>query len=221
MTAEKLHDAIGLLPADLVGETDALRRSVKPKASRSSWRRITAMAACFAVVLLAGMLVRGAMGGKKSASSEITMQNPAAAETFAAMEDNTVDAQEEAKEERSQGVAPADAGHTHAPAAGTEAATGDGIGYCGNTSATVYIDGEDHIIWGSDAIALTDILDNLSYDPDKLCSCPAEYAADTEMDTGYEISLTNYFVRHGGGQADLTETQAETIRQVIENCVAR
>lgn len=48
MTAEKLHDAIGLLPADLIAEADR-RRQGKPRVIR--WKRYAAMAACFALVL--------------------------------------------------------------------------------------------------------------------------------------------------------------------------
>lgn len=47
MTAEKLHDAISLLPADLVAETDKIRQR-KPGVMR--WKRYAAMAASFALV---------------------------------------------------------------------------------------------------------------------------------------------------------------------------
>lgn len=52
MTSEKLHDALNLLPADLVAGTDALR--TKPKKPQVHWQRWAAMAACLAVVLLGG-----------------------------------------------------------------------------------------------------------------------------------------------------------------------
>lgn len=50
MTAEKLHDAISLLPADLIAEADTVRCG-KPK--RIAWKRYAAMAACFALVACA------------------------------------------------------------------------------------------------------------------------------------------------------------------------
>lgn len=48
MTAEKFHDALTLLPADLIAEADQ-KRSGKPR--RIHWKGFTAMAACFALVL--------------------------------------------------------------------------------------------------------------------------------------------------------------------------
>ncbi len=50
MTAEKLHDAIGMLPADLIAEADR-KRCGKPKVI--VWKRYAAMAACFALVACA------------------------------------------------------------------------------------------------------------------------------------------------------------------------
>lgn len=43
----------------------------------------------------------------------------------------------------------------------------------------------------------------------------AEFTADTEMGTGYEINLTEYFVRFEGGQAGLTEAQAQALRDLL------
>ena len=43
MTSEKLHDALNLLPADLVAETDALRTQAKKP--QVHWQRWAAMAA--------------------------------------------------------------------------------------------------------------------------------------------------------------------------------
>lgn len=47
MTAEKLHDAIGMLPADLIAEADR-KRCGNPKVI--VWKRYAALAACFALV---------------------------------------------------------------------------------------------------------------------------------------------------------------------------
>ena len=62
MTPEKLQEAIGLLPSDLVAEADEKRNQL-PK-EKSQWKPIAAMAACFAVVLACGLfLTRMGMGG--------------------------------------------------------------------------------------------------------------------------------------------------------------
>ena len=70
MTSEKLHDALNLLPADLVAETDALRTQAKKP--QVHWQRWAAMAACLAVVLLAGTMFSyffGHMGSSKTAAA--------------------------------------------------------------------------------------------------------------------------------------------------------
>lgn len=48
MTAEQLHDALTLLPADLVAQADK-KRSRRPRGIL--WKRYAAMAACLAVIL--------------------------------------------------------------------------------------------------------------------------------------------------------------------------
>ena len=70
MTSEKFHDALNLLPADLVAETDALRTQAKKP--QVHWQRWAAMAACLAVVLLAGTMFSyffGHMGSSKTAAA--------------------------------------------------------------------------------------------------------------------------------------------------------
>ncbi len=52
MTVENLHDAIGLLPSDLITETDKKRQRKAKKII--PFRRIAAFAACFALVLCCG-----------------------------------------------------------------------------------------------------------------------------------------------------------------------
>lgn len=76
MTAEQLHDAIGLLPADLVAEADSLRQS-RPPRRRSYWKRYAAMAACFALVLGCALTVRLGMTGKMSRSGAVMEAAPA------------------------------------------------------------------------------------------------------------------------------------------------
>lgn len=50
MTAEQLHDAIGLLPGDLLAETDKARMNPRPR-KRVLWKPILVMAACLALIL--------------------------------------------------------------------------------------------------------------------------------------------------------------------------
>lgn len=73
MTAETLHNALTLLPADLIAEADR-KRNRKP--IRIHWQRWAAMAACLAVILSIGLLLRSRLlyGGAKSASAEMSLQ---------------------------------------------------------------------------------------------------------------------------------------------------
>lgn len=108
--------------------------------------------------------------------------------------------------------------HVHQPAAGPQTVEAPVSGYCGNTVTKVTADGEEYAFWGSDSVALTDILENLAYVPE-ICRCPTEYAVDTEFGSGYGVNLTESFARCEGGQASLTAEQAESIRGILErNC---
>lgn len=86
MTADQIHDALTLLPADLIAETDR-RRSGTPKII--PWKRYAAMAACFALVFCGGLLIssRIGMGGSPlMQKEEAAMAAPEAAQAPAALE---------------------------------------------------------------------------------------------------------------------------------------
>jgi len=89
-------------------------------------------------------------------------------------------------------------------------------GYCGNMTAAIDVAGEHFEISGSDAVALTDILINLNYDPAQVCRCMTDITVDTETLTGIRINLGEAFARCEKGQAALTEDQVQVIRQIIE-----
>ena len=189
MTSEKLHDALSLLPADLVAETDALRTQAKKP--QVHWQRWAAMAACLAVVLLAGTMFShffGHMGSSKTSAAEDKAQMSIAE---AAAQKNTAPNFGSVEE-----AAHADGGHTH--------------------SATVTLDGSVYTIPGSDAVTLTAILENLDYTSDDICSCSAEFTVETEIGTEYEVNLTGYFARCDAGQAVLTQKQADAIREIVQ-----
>ena len=209
MTSEKLHDALSLLPADLVAGTDALRTQAKKP--QVHWKHWAAMAACLAVVLLAGTMFShffGHMGSSKTSAAEDKAQMSIAE---AAAQKNTAPNFGSVEE-----AAPADGGHTHDPAGEPESANDMEDGYCGNTSATVTLDGSVYTIPGSDAVTLTAILENLDYDPQSICNCLAEFTVETEVGTEYEVNLTECYARCDAGQAALTRKQANAIREIIE-----
>ena len=210
MTSEKLHDALNLLPADLVAETDALRTQVKKP--QVHWQRWAAMAACLAVVLLAGTTMFSYFFGHMGSSSPAAAVDKAPMSIAEAADQKNAAPNFDTVEE----AAPTDGGHTHTPAGEPEVTDGTEDGYCGNTSATVTLDGSTHTISGSDAVTLTAILENLDYNSDDICSCSTEFTVETEIGTEYEINLTEYFARCDAGQAALTRKQADAIREIIE-----
>lgn len=110
-------------------------------------------------------------------------------------------------------------GEHHEPTAEPQTVADPVSGYCGNTVTEVTLDGETYSFWGGDSVALTDIVINLAYDPEKICRCLPEFTVDTEFGDGYGVNLTESYVRCEAGQASLTEEQTETIREILErNC---
>ena len=96
MTPEQLHDALGMLPTDLITETDKLRSRPAPKVIR--FRSILAAAACFLLVLGCGLFAMDSIlptgGSTKEAMKEESMlaapQAPAMAEPESALQDNSL-----------------------------------------------------------------------------------------------------------------------------------
>lgn len=75
MTAEQIHDALTLLPADLVAEAD--RKRTRRLKRGISWRRYAAMAACFALILYSGWFASRLFASK--GATEMAMEAPAEA----------------------------------------------------------------------------------------------------------------------------------------------
>ena len=94
------------------------------------------------------------------------------------------------------------------------------VGYCGNTQTTVtYPYGGEaewsHTFMGGNSVALTDLLRWLDYGR-PVCRCLPEYRVDTEYGTDYGVNLSQGYVRHGDGQAELTEVQVEELRERLD-----
>lgn len=106
MTPEKLHDAISLLPSDLISAADQARHQ-KPTA-RPARRQLAAMAACFAVILTCGLFLRGfflaGAGGSSKSTAAPTMGRPEPMEAAPQQDANDmVIAEEAAPAERAEG----------------------------------------------------------------------------------------------------------------------
>ena len=93
MTGEQFHDALTLLPEDLVARAEGFR-SRKPKVI--PWKRYVALAASLVVLLTSGLVVHSLR--QKSAVSEM-----AAAAPFAAMKDTEAEAAEAPRMEAAMG----------------------------------------------------------------------------------------------------------------------
>lgn len=242
MTVHDLHDALNLLPSDLITAADKVRTT--PKTTVIHWRRWISLAACLALLILGAgqLLFNDSLLNHVVMQKETAAEAPAAAAPMAprpAEQEIAADEAipEEPAAEATSAEAPAEMGgasnstvmgadkkdaeeelcidHSHRFA---EETTGDSpaVGYCGNTMTIIYMDGEEYSFAGSDSIAVTDILINLSYDPNEVCRCMAEFTVDTEMILGIEVNLTEGFARCETGQAALTEKQAQTIQEIVD-----
>ena len=229
MTVHDLHDALNLLPSDLITAADRIR--TVPKVRVIPWRKWMAMAAILALTIGTTMIFSREMYPYMSdAKLESTAQAPAAAAPMAPLPAEQEIAADEAAPEEPAADAPATGSvtggengmkeelyidHSHRFAEETEMTDSTGA-YCGNTVTTVYLGGEEYSFGGTDSITITKILKNLPYDPAETCCCVAEFTVDTEMGQGYQVNLTEYFVRHDAGQGSLTEEQAAALRAIIE-----
>lgn len=243
MTVHDLHDALNLLPGDLITAADRLR--TVPKTKVISWQRWVAKAAVLALVLGAGLVFRhrilpGVGGLKMENAAEAPAAMAPAPMEIQVREDLAADeaTPEEMKPAAPQ-EAPAESGmssnsttqgsdektmeeelyidHSHSFTEESQTVENPVEGYCGNLMVTIYTDGAEYSLSGSDAVAITDILINLDYDPDHICRCVAEFTVDTETLTDIQVSLGQAFARCEQGQAALTERQARIIQEIIDS----
>ena len=105
--------------------------------------------------------------------------------------------------------------HTHQVPAETQTTADPVAGYCGNTLTTLHIGEKTYSFMFGYSVTLTDILENLHYDPKRICNCLPEFTVDTEFGTGYGINLTEGYARCAKGQVDLTREQIDTIAAIV------
>ena len=237
MTVEKLHDALNLLPPDLITATDRLR--AEPRSKTVPWKRILPMAACFALLMGIGIFWAGKMlpehivmqaaapESQKLAADEAAPEAPAdepmqaapAEDAAAPQLPSDVGAEEIPYGEASGSVSSMEeelfVDHSHSFAEESDR-TVNSHAYCGNMEVTVTIDTTAYSLTGSDAVMLTDILVWLDYDPNTVCRCMAEFTVDAETLSGIQVNMTEAFARCERGQAALTQAQVQAIRTVIE-----
>lgn len=235
MTVHDLHDALTLLPSDLITAADRVRSS--PKTNVVPWKRFLPMAACLVLLFGLGMMVRGDLLNHVVMQKNTAAEAPAVAAPMAPLPESQEIAADEAIPEEPAAEAPETGNASNSAAMGDdkkaaqeelcidhshrfaeeEQTVEDPVkGYCGNMTAAIDVAGERFEISGSDAVAITKILINLDYDPDQVCRCMTDITVDTETLTDIRINLGEAFARCEKGQAALTEEQVQVIRQIIE-----
>ena len=217
MNAEQLHDAISLLPADLIAEADK-KRSAPPTTIR--WQRYAAMAACFVLVLFSSLwytryLYPGAT--EKAAQGAPAAEAPAAAAPEITCSDPADAAPQMEAAPESQEFAK-DAPREEALDTGGSSDENSNTACYGSTpapSVTLRIGGLDYPLTGEDKTALRQILEPLEFREEDVCECIAEItilAGDTAQ---YHINLDEGFVRCARGQAMLTQEQIDALRAIL------
>mgnify|MGYP006967197368 CR=1 FL=1 len=236
MTPEQIHDALNLLPSDLITAADRVRTKQTPKVIR--WQRWVSLAAVLTLVVGTTLVFRKNIGfdslkGAGVMPESVMQQAPAAAAPMApAPVEDEVAAEEAMPEPPSDIGAPEvpyeEAGdtkaenslsvdHSHRFAEPGDPGEDEPSGYCGNLTVTVTIAGESHSLTGADSLAMTEILRDLPYDPSQVCRCMAEFTVDTELLSGIHVNLTQGFARCEKGQAALTEEQARILQDIIDS----
>lgn len=231
MTVHDIHDALTLLPADLITAADKVR-SV-PKAKVIHYRRWMSLAAVLVLVVGSSLVfareLMPRMGDAKKESA--VAQEPAAAAPMAPAPVEEEVAADEAMPEAPAadgagvtGAAPEEPrtenglciDHSHRFAEAEEGGRSTGAS-CGNLEVTIDVAGERFTISGTDAVRVTDILVNLDYDPAQVCRCMTDITVDTENLTGIQLNTAQGFARCEKGQAALTEEQARILQDIIDS----
>ena len=228
MTIEQLHDALNLLPTDLITAADTLRsRKTKPVINYARW---FSLAACLAILIGSGFIFRNyilpGLGGVKEMALEAPAaaapaESPAAAPILPEVsgEWDEVPAMEAAPSDNKAAGSTTNSNiHPHSFAADADLQESE-AGYRGPTQVTVSAGGMTYTLSDDQAMAVTDILATLPYDPAQTCRCMAEFRVDTALLTSIDVNLTESFARCELGQAALTESQTKTLRKIFESLV--
>ena len=223
MTVHDLHDALNLLPSDLITAADKVRTKQMPKVIR--WQRWVSLAAVLALVIGTTLVFRRNLGMEMTKMESAVTQAPAAVAPMAPapVEDEVAaeEAMPEAPAQDSASGTTAENGicidHSHRYAEDMEPMEEIPSGYSGNLMTRVFADGQKYELHGADSAAMTDILTRLDYNPNAVCRCMAEFIVDTEKLSGIHVNLTQGFARCEKGQAALTEEQARILQDIIDS----
>lgn len=206
MTSQQLHDALSHLPDDLLEETNR-RRITSGRVI--PFRRYLSIAACFVLLVSSGLILTRLIQPK--GATEMSVYK--AAEAPAALaEDGPIHPESAAEEVPADECAPME----EAPAA--DSAMGSTENANTTMRHTVMIlrtDSGPIPLSDSDTLLLRDLFSQLSYDPQSVCNCLAEYIVEMENEKTWEVNLTEGFVRTAEGQAILTEAQNRILTEIL------
>ncbi len=87
-------------------------------------------------------------------------------------------------------------------------------GWCGNTQATIVIEGKEYTFMLGDSITLNALYLNHSFS-EKPCQCESPVQIKAETGT-YFLNLEKCFIRSDKGQGQLTQEQVKEIKEIIE-----
>ena len=200
MTAEKLHDAITLLPADLIAQADQKRSTPHPPLR---WQRLTAMAACFTLICFSGLwcVSRLRMGAKEAAYD--TAMAPTAAQAPAeAAEPEAMLRSQSTMETGSAAAGKSATGAMDKASLPALTVSRNGIAYPLNPEA-------QETIWN--------LLNSLTYDPEAICNCIAPITIQVDGESQYEVNLEEGYVRCAQGQAGLTQEQLDILTALLSD----
>lgn len=205
MTAETFHDAITLLPADLIEQADRRRSSPRPALR---WQRYAAMAACFALICLSSLWCLSYLrtGSATEAASDLTMA-PASAQAPQMAAPKSAEDEELLRSEAipETGLSGADEAAERAGAMAMDSMP----------ALTIFRDGAAYPLNQEQREAIWILLNSLDFDPGAVCNCIAPITIAVSGENLYEISPEEGFVRCAQGQASLTEEQLDTLGRIL------
>ena len=86
------------------------------------------------------------------------------------------------------------------------------------TSVTIMVEGVSYSVFGEDALAAAEFLQELDYNPAKVCKCLPQFQVVTP-DGSYGIHLGESYARCEAGQAALTIEQESVLLRLLHSAV--
>ena len=201
MNPELIHDALTLLPPDLIGQTDLLRN--RPRHRRNRWLPLISAAACLVLVVGSVMLMQSRM--QKSAPTGAVPEAPAMMQAAPMAPETAVDEAPAMEEAAEAPAADASRNSTNSTASGTALAA----------PVTIRMAGASYTLGSEDSARLNALLTALDYGQQPESDIPSGITAQSDAIGHITLNLKDGYARSDSGQAALTEEQIELIWEMI------